>query len=68
MKVRYNSAALADLDEIFAYIAADNQSAAAELVEHLQHVVALIGLNPQMGNRTKRPNLKKFPIDEHLIV
>jgi len=33
MKVRYNSAALVDLDEIFAYIAADNHSAAAELVE-----------------------------------
>ena len=68
MKVRYNSAALVDLDEIFAYIAADNHSAAAELVGHIQHVVLLIGLNPQMGHRTKRPNLKKFPVEEHLIV
>jgi len=32
MKVRYERGALADLDEIFAHIAADNREAAARLV------------------------------------
>ena len=32
MKLRYERGALADLDEIFAYIAADNPAAAARLV------------------------------------
>jgi plasmid stabilization system protein ParE len=35
MKLRYERGALADLDEIFAYIAADNREAAARLVDRI---------------------------------
>jgi toxin ParE1/3/4 len=42
MKVRYERGALADLDEIFAYIARDNQEAAARLVARIEQTVARI--------------------------
>ena len=41
MKLRYERGALADLDEIFAYIAADSREAAGRLVAALTAAVAL---------------------------
>ena len=38
MKLRYERGALADLDEIFAYIAADSREAAARLVARIEKV------------------------------
>ena len=39
MKLRYERGALADLEEIFAYIAADNPEAASRLVVRIIHYV-----------------------------
>jgi toxin ParE1/3/4 len=36
MKLRYERGALADLEEIFEYIAADNRAAAARLVARIE--------------------------------
>jgi len=41
MKLRYEHGALADLDEIFAYIAADNREAAGRLVARIEHEAEL---------------------------
>jgi toxin ParE1/3/4 len=49
MKLRYERGALADLDDIFAYIAQDNRAAAARLVARIEDVAARI------GNRALRP-------------
>ena len=68
MKVRFNRGALADLDEIFSYIAADNHKAASEFVDHIEEVVRLIGHSPEMGVRTKRPQLRMFPVANYLII
>jgi toxin ParE1/3/4 len=46
MKLRYERGALADLDEIFAYIAADNPEAAARLVARIEEVVGRIAASP----------------------
>ena len=45
MKLRYERGALADLDEIFAYVAADNREAAARLVERFEQVAVRLA-NP----------------------
>ena len=68
MKVRFEEGALADLGDIFTYVAADNPKAAAELVEHIEHAVMLIGQQPAMGRRTKRPDLKQLAVEKYLIV
>jgi toxin ParE1/3/4 len=49
MKLRYERGALADLDEIFAYIARDNPDAAARLVARIEQAAARIAENPFMG-------------------
>ena len=41
MKLRYEHGALADLDEIFAYIAADKREAAGRLVARIEHEAEL---------------------------
>src|SRR3984893_13724207 len=51
MKLRYERGALADLDEIFAYIAADNREAAGRLVTRLEHAAARIAASPHIGER-----------------
>jgi len=51
MKLRYERGALADLDEIFAYIAADNLAAAARLVDRIEDAARRIAATPYMGRR-----------------
>jgi len=49
MKVRYERGALADLDEIFEHIAADNRRAAARLVARIEDAAVRIGDAPYIG-------------------
>ena len=68
MKLRYERGALADLDEIFAYIAADNPEAAARLVAHIEDVAARIATQPFMGEATRKSGFRRFPVGNYLIV
>jgi toxin ParE1/3/4 len=54
MKLRYERGALADLDEIFEYIAQDNPAAAARLVVRIEEVAARIAETPVMGEATRK--------------
>jgi len=68
MKLRYERGALADLDEIFAYIAADNRQAAARLVERIEEAAARIAASPYMGEATRKAGFRRFPVGNYLIV
>jgi toxin ParE1/3/4 len=68
MKLRYERGALADLDEIFAYIAAGNREAAALLVARVEKVAAQIAASPHMGSTTRKPGFLRFPVGNYLIV
>jgi toxin ParE1/3/4 len=68
MKVRYERGALADLDEIFAYIARDNQEAAARLVARIEQTVARIAETPYLGEDTRKSGFRRFPVGNYLIV
>ena len=67
MKLRYERGALADLDEIFRYIAKDNRRAAAQLVARIEQATALIAEQPHWG-ATRNPKFRRFPIGNYLIV
>jgi len=43
MKVRYSETALRELDEIFAYIYERNRSAAAAVINRVEHLTSLLG-------------------------
>ena len=68
MKLRYERGALADLEEIFAYIARDNREAAARLVDRIEQAAARIAENPYMAEVTSRPRFRRFPVGNYLIV
>lgn len=68
MKLRYERGALADLDEIFAYIAADNPKAAARLVARIEEVAKRIADNPYIGEATRKSAFRRFPVGQYLIV
>jgi toxin ParE1/3/4 len=68
MKLRYERGALADLDEIFAYIAADNQQAAARRVDRIEDAARRIDANPYMGEAARKSGFRRFPVGNYLIV
>ena len=68
MKLRYERGALADLDEIFAYIAADNRQAAGRVVARIERVTKRIAASPRIGGATRKPGFLQFPVGKYLIV
>jgi toxin ParE1/3/4 len=68
MKLRYERGALADLDEIFAYVAADNREAAGHLVGRIERVATRIAASPNIGRETRKPGFLRFPVGKYLIV
>ena len=49
MEIRWLEDALADVTEIYGYIAADNPSAAARVVERIQAAIRLLAELPHTG-------------------
>ena len=68
MKLRFERGALADLEEIFTYIARDNREAAARLVVRIEEVAAKIAETPHLGQATRHVQFRRFPIGNYLIV
>jgi toxin ParE1/3/4 len=68
MKLRYERGALADLDEIFAHIAADNPDAAARLVTRIEDAAARIAASPYIGEATSRGEFRRIVVGNYLIV
>jgi toxin ParE1/3/4 len=62
MKLRYERGALADLDEIFSYIAADNPEAAARLVVRIEATTTKIAASPYIGEATRKSRFRRFPV------
>jgi toxin ParE1/3/4 len=68
MRLRYERGGLADLDEIFAYIAADNRQAAGRVVARIERVGKRIAASPRIGESTLKPGFLRFPVGKYLIV
>ena len=69
MKLRYERGALADFDEIFAYIAADSREAAGRLVARIERVAATrIAASPHIGGTTRKSGFLRYPVGKYLIV
>jgi toxin ParE1/3/4 len=68
MKVRYERGVLADLEEVFEHIAADNRRAAARLVARIEDATLRIGDAPYIGQATRNPKFRRLPVGDYLIV
>jgi toxin ParE1/3/4 len=62
MRVRYTDTALAEIEEIFSYIASDNQSAASIVIAQVAHTIRLIGSFPKMGRLKYRQVVRMLPV------
>ncbi len=65
MKVRFSSDALADLDQIFSYIAADNVTAAAAVVERVEQSIGRLAVFPDLGHPTEYPGMRVLPLGRY---
>jgi addiction module RelE/StbE family toxin len=68
MKVRYERGALADLDEIFSYVAQNNPAAAARLVARFEDAARRIAEMPHIGEATRKSRFRRWIVGNYLIV
>ena len=52
----------------FFVIAQDNRDAAARLVARIEQVAARIAETPYIGEATRKPRFRRFPVGNYLIV
>jgi plasmid stabilization system protein ParE len=62
MKVRYTAVALAEIREVYSYIAARNSAAANEILVQLDHTIALISEHPKIGPVKYRDFVRMLPL------
>jgi toxin ParE1/3/4 len=61
--------ALADADSIFDFIAADNPSAAANLIRRFERILDMLTASPDAGRERPdlAPALRSFPVGNYVI-
>jgi addiction module RelE/StbE family toxin len=62
MKVRYTETALAELGDIFSYIAQHNRVAAAQVVARIDEAAARLARFPQMGTPKYRAGVRMIAL------
>lgn len=62
MRVLYTETALAEVEEIYSYIAANNSAAADVVKAQIEHTVALIGTLPKIGRIKYRQFVRMLPV------
>ena len=62
MKVRYSPRALAQLEEIHAYITEDNPRAAAAVVRRVETIALLIGQHPALGRPSDLADVRAMSV------
>jgi toxin ParE1/3/4 len=67
--LRFRPRADQELDDIWAFIAEDNPTAASRFVRLIEERCRLLAENPLMGrSRTElAPNLRSFPVGDYII-
>jgi toxin ParE1/3/4 len=69
-RLTITDSAIADLQEIYYYIAQDKVEAARKFIERLRLKARLLAKNPRIGrNRTVdlRPDLYSFPVGKYIL-
>jgi toxin ParE1/3/4 len=62
MRVRLTKAALADLEEIYSYIARDNPVAAAAVLGRVEQLMARLADFPAIGHPSERSGFRVLPL------
>jgi toxin ParE1/3/4 len=62
VRVSYSRRTLAQLEDIFAYIAKDNPAAAAALARRIETLALLLGQHPAIGRPTDKEGVRVMSI------
>jgi addiction module RelE/StbE family toxin len=62
MKVRWSETALAEIENIFAYIYDRNRAAAAAVIDRIEGLVSLLEDFPQMGHLTDEEDVRMISV------
>ena len=65
MKVRYTPRAIADIEDIHAYIADRNPQASVAVVARIKQAIEGLGDFPGMGRMTERGNVRVLPVGRY---
>lgn len=68
MKVRYTETALAEIDQIFSYIAEHSRSAAIGVRERIERTVEILAEIPEMAQVADEPGVRRMPIRSYPFV
>ncbi len=60
MKLRYTLPALADLDSVLDYVAAQSPQGAQRVQARIQAIIDLLQLHPAIGTRTDDPAIRRM--------
>jgi toxin ParE1/3/4 len=62
MRVQFSELALADLEEIGAYISQDSPAAARRVINRIEQVCKKLGAMPGLGTVSEVPSARKFVV------
>ncbi len=65
MQIEFRPRAVAQLAEIFEYIAKDNRTAATSVVSRIEAVIDLLGEHPRMGKLLGYGSIRVMPISDY---
>ncbi|MEX1083940.1 MAG: type II toxin-antitoxin system RelE/ParE family toxin [Xanthobacteraceae bacterium] len=65
MKVRYTDTATDEIEEIFAYIAQHDRSAALRVVARVGQTVSLLADFPDIAQMTDEPGVRRMPVGRY---
>ena len=68
MKVRYTETALAEVDQIFSYIAGHSRSAAVSVRERIERTVETLAEIPEMAQVSDEPGVRRMPVRSYPFV
>lgn len=72
MNIIYSEYVATDIEEIYEYIAANDENAAYKMIEQFEHTILNLSEFPQLGNISKikelhAKNIRMIPIEKYLI-
>ena len=72
MKIIYSEYVATDIEEIYEYIAANDENAAYKMIERIEHVILSLSDFPQLGSISKikelhAKSIRMIPVEKYLV-
>ena len=67
MIIRWTPTALADLQQVHAYIGADNPEAAVESVDEILAAIEMLQQHPELGHRGRVPRTRELVVGRYIV-